>query len=35
VVGEGFANANLFELQHIVADPEEAVGVLLLKSPAA
>jgi uncharacterized protein (TIGR00730 family) len=35
VVSEGFANANLFELQHIVAGPEEAIATLLLKSPAA
>jgi uncharacterized protein (TIGR00730 family) len=35
VVREGFANASLFELQHIVADPQEAIATLLLKSPAA
>lgn len=37
VVREGFANASLFALQHIVATPEEAISALtgLLTSPGA
>ncbi len=35
VVREGFANASLFGLQHIVSSPDEAIAALLLKSPAA
>ncbi|MGD0143231.1 MAG: TIGR00730 family Rossman fold protein [Rhizomicrobium sp.] len=35
VVREGFAQESLFDLQHIVAGPEEAIAALLLKSPAA
>jgi uncharacterized protein (TIGR00730 family) len=34
VVREGFANANLFELQHVVTNPQEAIATLLLRSPA-
>ncbi len=35
VVREGFANASVFDLQHIVASPHEALTKLLLRSPAA
>ena len=35
VVREGFANASLFDLQHIVTSPDEAIAAILLKSPAA
>ena len=34
VVREGFANASLFKLQHIVADPAEVLATLRLTLPA-